>query len=50
MKIYPSCTRSGPLYCKQTEAERGCSGVEYLHDKEEKDDDDHVDLGVNPHS
>lgn len=25
-------------------------GAEYLHDEEEKDDDDHVDLGVNPHS
>lgn len=22
----------------------------YLHDKEEEDDDDHVDLGVDPHS
>lgn len=46
----PPVTRPGLLYCKQAEAERGCSGADYLHDEEEKDDDDHVDLGVDPHS
>jgi hypothetical protein len=49
LKLYPSCIRPGP-FCTQTEAERGCSRAEYLHNEEEKDDDDHVDLGVKPHS
>jgi hypothetical protein len=27
-----------------------CIREQYLHDEEEKDDDDNVDLWVNPHS
>lgn len=51
MKLYPLLPYANCVFQVENRQKLKGSGVheEYLHDKEEEDDDDHVDLWVDPH-